>query len=118
MPRSSRASGAECEQTLSFSNDAWTFDACAEWLGALCAPGKRLDALRGADERRHHQDAERKQHGLQDVRAGVVETEQDRERPAAGERRAEHLGADQDRRADDGDDAGPDDLAGRGRSGL
>ena len=52
------------------------------------------------------------------MRAGVVEAEQDRERPAAGERRAEHLGADQDRRADDGDDAGPDDLAGGGRSGL
>ena len=44
-------------------------------------------------------DAEREQHGLQDVRAGVVETEQDRERPAAGERRAEHFGADQDRGA-------------------
>ena len=33
------------------------------------------------------------------MRAGVVEAEQDRERPAAGERRAEHFGADQDRGA-------------------
>src|SRR6266446_4746871 len=84
----------------------------------LGAPRKRLDALRGTDERRHHEDADRKQHGLQDVRAGVVETEQDRERPAAGERRAEHFGADQDRRADDGDDGRPDDLAAPGRRGL
>ncbi len=59
---------------------------------------ERLDALGGADERHHDEDADREQHGLQDVRAGVVEPEQDRERPAAGERRAEHLGADQDRR--------------------
>jgi hypothetical protein len=41
----------------------------------------------------------REQHRLDDdVRTGVVEPEQDRQRPAAGERRAEHLGADQDRR--------------------
>ena len=65
----------------------------------LGAARKRLDALRGTDECRHHEDADRKQHGLQDVRAGVVEPEQDRKRPAAGKRRAEHLGADQDRRA-------------------
>ena len=77
-----------------------------------------LDALRGADERHHDEDADREQHGLQDVRAGFVETEQDRERPAAGERRAEHFGADQNRGTDDGDDAGPDDLAGAGRGGL
>src|SRR6266481_7859855 len=84
----------------------------------LGAPRKRLDALRGTDERRHDEDADREQHGLQDVRAGVVETEQDRKRPAAGERRAEHFGADQDRRADDGDDGRPDDLAAAGRGGL
>src|SRR5712671_1156037 len=52
------------------------------------------------------------------MRAGVVEPEQDRKRPAAGERRAEHFGADQDRRADDGDDSRPDDLAAAGRGGL
>ena len=45
-------------------------------------------------------DAEREQHGLEDVRALVAEPEQDRERPAAGKRRAEHLGADQDRGAE------------------
>src|SRR5438445_8903561 len=45
------------------------------------------------------------------MRAGVLEPEQDRERPAAGERRAEHLGADQDRRRDHGDDARPVELA-------
>ena len=44
--------------------------------------------------------------------------EQNRERPAAGERRTEHLRADQDRRADHGDHAWPNDLAGRGRGGL
>src|SRR5258707_4091055 len=84
----------------------------------LRAPRKRLDALRGTDECRHHEDADRKQHGLQDVRAGVVEPEQDRKRPAAGERRAEHFGTDQDSRADDGDDSRPDDLAAAGRGGL
>ena len=42
----------------------------------------------------------------------VAELEQNRERPAAGKGRAEHLGADQDRGRDHGDDAGPDDLAG------
>src|SRR6185295_11049116 len=55
---------------------------------------------------------------LEDVRGGVVEAEQDRERPAAGKRRAEHLCADQDRRRDDGDDARPDDRAGGGGGGL
>src|SRR5439155_5293442 len=44
--------------------------------------------------------------------------QQNRERPAAGKGRAEHLGADQDRGRDDGDDARPDDLAGGGRGGL
>src|SRR5258707_590830 len=84
----------------------------------LGAPRKRLDALRGTDECCHDEDADREQHGLQDVCLGVVETEQDRERPAAGKRRAEHFGADQDRCADDGDDGGPDDLAACGRGGL
>src|SRR6266404_6736958 len=88
---------------------------CSADLGA---PRKRFDALRGTDECRHDEDADREQHGLQDVRAGVVETEQDRKRPAAGERRAEHFGTDQDRRADDGDDSRPDDLAAAGRGGL
>src|ERR1700734_3961653 len=87
-------------------------------LAKLRAARKRLDALGGADEGRHDEDTDRKQHGLQDMRAGVVETEQDRERPATGKRRAEHLGAAQDRRADDGDDGRPDDLAGGGRVGL
>src|SRR3979409_1972620 len=77
----------------------------------LRARRKRLDSLRGADERDHDEDAGREQHGLQDVRAGVVEAEQDRERPAAGERRAEHFGPDQNRRAEDGNDTPPYDLA-------
>jgi len=64
----------------------------------LCAARERLDALCGADESSHDEDAKREQHGLQDMRTGVVETEQDRERPTAGKRRAEHFGADQDRR--------------------
>jgi len=69
-------------------------------------------ALGCADERCHHEHAECEQHGLKDVRALIAETEQDRERPAAGKGRAEHLGADQDRGRDHGDDAGPGDLAG------
>src|SRR5216684_5330356 len=88
---------------------------CSADLGA---PRKRLDALRGTDECRHDEDADCEQDGLQNVRASVVETEQDRKRPAAGERRAEHFGTDQDRRADDGDDSRPDDLAALGRRGL
>ena len=43
---------------------------------------ERLDALRGADERHHDQHADGEQHRLQDVRGGVVEAEQDGERPA------------------------------------
>src|SRR6478672_3019728 len=54
---------------------------------------ERLDALGCADERRHDQHADGEQHRLQDVRGGVVEAEQDRERPAAGKRRTEHFGA-------------------------
>src|SRR5258708_7373118 len=106
---------------LSFFNEALAFDAICARLSCsadLRAPRKRLDALRGTDECRHDEDADREQHGLQDMRAGVVEPEQDRKRPAAGERRAEHLGADQDGRADDGDDGRPDDLAAAGRGGL
>src|SRR5450631_4954212 len=79
----------EREQMLSFFNAALAFDAGSARLccsADSCAPRERLDALRGADERRHDEDADRKQHRLQDVRAGVVETEQDRQRPAAGER--------------------------------
>src|SRR5258705_1128494 len=87
------------------------------WAGSR-APRKRFDALRGTDECGHHEDADREQHGLEDVRAGVVETEQDRKRPAAGERRAEHFGTNQDSRADDGDDSRPDDLAAAGRGGV
>src|SRR6266852_492388 len=88
---------------------------CSADLGA---PRKRLDALRGTDECRHDEDADCEQDGLQNVRASVVETEQDRKRPAAGERRAEHFGADQDSRADDGDDSRPDDLAAASGGGL
>jgi hypothetical protein len=57
-------------------------------VAGLRAAPERLDALGRADERRHHEHAEREQHRLQDVRAGVVETEQDRQRPAAGECRS------------------------------
>jgi len=71
-----------------------------------------LDAPSGADERGHHQHAECKQRGLKDVRALLAESGQDCECPAAGKRRAEHLGADQDGGADDGDDIRPDDLTG------
>ena len=84
----------------------------------LSAAGERLDALSCADERDHDEDTDRKQNGLQDVRAGVVETEQDGERPAAGKGGAEHFGADQDRRADDSNDARPGDLAASRRRGL
>jgi len=54
---------------------------------------------------------------LQDMRAGVVEAEQDRERPAPS-KAAPNTSAPIRSGADDGDDASPDDLAGRGRRGL
>ena len=60
---------------------------------ASAALRERLDALSRADERGHHEHAEREQHSLEDVRALIAEPEQDRERPAAGKRRAEHFGA-------------------------
>src|SRR5205807_2488198 len=60
------------------------------------APRERLDALGGANEGYHDDDAEPEQDGLQDMRAEIVEPEQDRQRPAAGKRRAEHFRADQD----------------------
>ena len=41
-----------------------------------------------------------------------------RDRPRAGEGRAEHLGADQDGGADDGDDVEPDDVAALGHDEL
>ena len=84
----------------------------------LATAGERLDALCGAEESDHDEHADAEQHRLQDVRAGVVEPEQDRERPAAGKGGAEHFSADQNRRADDGDDARPGDLAAAGRRGL
>src|ERR1700730_1274111 len=118
--RAQRARVSENEQTLSFLTTPEHSRRAARGFccrADLRAARKGLDALRCADERRHHEDAAGEQHGLEDVRAEVVETEQDRECPAAGKRRAEHFGADQDRRADDGDDAGPDDLAGAFRRG-
>src|SRR5215475_10740130 len=90
------------------------FCACSAALSrALVSSARRerLDALGGADERHHHEHAEREQHRLNDVRAGVAEVKQNSERPAAGKGCAEHLGADQDRGRDHGDDASPDDLA-------
>ena len=49
-----------------------------------------------------------------------AEVEQRGDRPRAGEGCAEHLGADQDGGADDGEDVEPDDAAvfGHGRSSL
>src|SRR5215472_12343992 len=84
----------------------------------LRAPGERFDALRVANECEHHENAECKQQRLQAVGGGIAEVEQDRERPAAGEGRTEHLGADEDRSADHGDHAWPDDLAGGALGGL
>ena len=77
-----------------------------------------FDALGSADEVDHHEHADDEQHRLEDMCLGFAEPEQDGERPAAGERRAEHFRADQNRRRDDGDDAWPDDLARGGSGGL
>lgn len=79
------------------------------------SPHEGLDALGCADEIDHDEHADHEQHRLQDMALRLAESEQDRESPAASERCAEHFRADQDRSRNDGDDAGPDDLAWGGR---
>ncbi len=72
-----------------------------------------LDAARVHDEAHHDDDAEHKEDRLKAVCAVLAEMEEVGERPAGGEGRAEHLGADQDRRAADGEHVEPVDAARR-----
>jgi hypothetical protein len=70
------ADAVENEQALSYFNAAQGFD---EKRSASCpqislgTARERFDALSCADEGSHDEDADRKQHGLQDVGAGVIE---------------------------------------------
>lgn len=63
-----------------------------EFLSA--SPHEGFDALRGADEIDHDEHADQEQHCLQDVAFHFAQSEQDCERPAAGERCAEYFRAD------------------------
>src|ERR1051326_2413390 len=74
---------------------------------------ERLDCARGTNEARHDGEPDQEENRLQDIAAGLAEVEQAGERPAARERRAEHLGTDQDRRAHHGEHVDPDDAARR-----
>src|SRR5882724_10390263 len=78
------------------------------------ARGERLDALRVEDEAHHHGDTAEEEDALEDVHAVLADAEQVAERPAGREGGAEHLGADQDRGADDGQHVEPVDAAARG----
>src|SRR5262245_32572892 len=86
----------------------------------LCsaARGERLDAMRGADELHHDGEAAEHEHDIEYPRAKSSEIEQGSDGPRAGEGCAEHLGADQDGGADDGDDVKPIDTAAFGHAGL
>src|SRR5262249_17440778 len=79
---------------------------------------ERLDVVCGADELRHDDKATEHEHHVEDPRAETAEVEQGGDGPGAGERSAEHLRADQDGRADNGNDVKPDDAAALGHSGL
>src|SRR5262245_46840397 len=76
---------------------------------ASAARREGLDPHRVAYEGRHHEHADEEEHDLQRVDAVVAEPDQARDRPAAGEGSAEHLGADQDRGAQDRGDVLPQD---------
>src|SRR5258708_25580326 len=66
------------------------------------AGGERLYAPGVADERDHDGDAAGEEDALHDVHAVRPQIQVAGDRPAAGKGGAEHLGADQDRRAEDG----------------
>src|SRR4051812_37575370 len=79
--------------------------------------GERLYQLRVTNERNHHKHAEQEEQALRDVYAVFAEIKQIGDGPAAGEGGAEHLGADQDRRAHHREHVDPDDLAAAGMCG-
>jgi hypothetical protein len=82
------------------------------------ARGERLDAMRGTNELSHDGQAADHEHDVEHARARSAEIEQGGDRPRTGERRAEHLGADQDGGADDGDNVKPVDAAALSHVGL
>ena len=81
----------------------------ARWRSALLVNGSTRWALRM--KRDHDGDAAEEEDALQDVRAVAPRSKQVGERPAGGEGGAEHLGANQDRRADHGQHVVPVDAA-------
>src|SRR6266566_7548444 len=78
-------------------------------LASERSAGERLDPAGGANEARHDEEPDHKENRLQHVAAGFAEMEQAGERPAAREGRSEHLGADQDGRAQHSEHVHPDD---------
>src|SRR5262249_2041760 len=82
------------------------------------ARAERLDAVCGADELRHDDKATEHEHHVEDPRAEAAEVEQGGDGPGAGERGPEHLRADKDGGADNGNDVKPDDAAALGHAGF
>src|SRR5262249_2719581 len=82
------------------------------------ARAEGLDAVCGADELRHEDKATEHEHHVEDPRAEAAEVEQGGDGPGAGERGAEHLRADKDGGADNGNDVKPDDAAALGHAGF
>jgi hypothetical protein len=72
---------------------------------------ERLDAARRAHEQHHDDDAAEHEKPVKQARADRAEPQQSGDRPAAGERGAEHFGTDEDGRADDGQHVLPEDAA-------
>src|SRR5437868_12683966 len=81
----------------------------ARLMRARSAGRERLDLAGGANEARHDDEADQEENRLEHVAAGATQPEQAGEHPAARERRAEHFGADQDRRAHHREHVHPDD---------
>ena len=82
-----------------------------EERGIIAGYGARIDAVRGANELHHDGETADDEDHVEHSGAKSTKVEQRGDRPRAGERRSEHLGADQDRGADDGDDIEPEDAA-------
>ena len=57
---------------------------------------ERLDAARRAHEQHHDDDAAEHEEPVKQARADRAEPQQSGDRPAVGERGAEHVGADED----------------------
>jgi len=72
---------------------------------------ERLDAASRAHEQHHDDDSAEHEQPVKQARADRAEPQQRGDRPAAGERGAEHFGTDEDGRADDGQHVFPEDAA-------